>query len=75
MTGTSTVELYKFALALTDRTLQRATGPVAQPALPDYARLKPGQCARGWLTFDIPAMASPVTVRYDGSVHVRWGTA
>ena len=69
------IELYRFALALNDLTLQRATSPVARPALPDYALVEPGHCLRGWVTFDILSTGAPVTVRYDGSVHARWATS
>lgn len=39
----------------------------ADPAMPVTQSLKPGECIRGWITFQIPAAATVGSVYYSGS--------
>lgn len=48
-----------------------AVAPVKQPALHDTA-LAPGRCARGWITFEVPANLLPEDILFRGSPPTAW---
>lgn len=49
----------------------RPVAPQRQPALRDTP-LRPGQCVRGWLTFELPQGARPAYVVFQGSEVIGW---
>jgi len=48
-----------------------AVQPVKVPALHDTA-LAPGRCARGWITFEIPATPRPQFILFRGHPLTAW---
>ena len=66
-TGISTV---RFHLQIGKFTL-RPTTPIKQPALVD-AVLAPNQCARGWLTFELPQGSKPGFIIFQSTKVIGW---
>jgi hypothetical protein len=66
-TGISTA---RFHLQIGKFTL-RASAPAKQPALVD-AVLAPNQCARGWLTFELPQGTKPGFIVFQSTKVIGW---
>jgi hypothetical protein len=60
-----------FSLRLADHTEHDGEQGAKKPALPP-GTIPPGGCSDGWITFVIPAHATPDTVIYHGSADVTW---
>lgn len=62
-----------FSVELPDGTRRGRSrfGP-REPALAE-ASLGPGECVRGWVSFEVPTNERPVHVVFSGSSVVRWG--
>lgn len=61
-----------FSVQFTDGTLQEAQFPgVKAPALPEQL-LQPGQCVRGWVTFQIPEQKKVSYVIFRSLSVFRW---
>jgi len=60
-----------FQLVMPDDTRASPASPVKEPAL-RVTRLAPGECIRGWVTFESPAGVRPVAVVFNASTLIRW---
>lgn len=60
-----------FALRLADHTEHDADRGMKKPAL-GSGTIPPGGCSDGWVTFVVPARATPDAVVYHGSDDVTW---
>jgi hypothetical protein len=69
--GVTKFDRLRFLVELSDQRRFQSISGVRQPALapPD---LTPGQCARGWVGFEVPQGARPAFLVYQGSSTVRW---
>lgn len=61
----------EFGLLGSDKVRRIATVPAKMPALRG-ARVSPGNCNKGYLTFQIEQGADPGSVLFEGSSVVRW---
>lgn len=64
----------EFGLLGSDEVRRIATAPAKTPALRG-ARVSPGNCNEGWVTFQIEEGAEPGSVIFEGSSVVRWDLA
>ncbi len=68
--GSSGVNPYDFELQMPDNTRLRPSFG-KEPALHD-TQLVANDCARGWVTFDVPLASKPSSVNYRGSSLIKW---
>lgn len=59
-----------FEFQMADNTRLEPTIGVREPAL-DYADVLPGDCLRGWVTFQVPNGSGPAAVMYEGAGYPR----
>ena len=75
-TGTRSINPFEFVAHMPDNTRQEADIPAREPALNHTNLPNPGDCARGWVTFQIPAGVRPVYVErggmFGGGDTIRW---
>lgn len=67
-----TVNPFSFHLAMPDNTRLQSGVPAKEPALNSGAQA-PGDCIRGWVTFEVPTGAKPAAVIFDElGTSVKW---
>jgi len=73
-TGATSLNMFSFTLQMPDDTRLPPTIAAREPGL-GAVELVPGDCARGWVTFEVPLTQQPVVLNYTsigGSTVLKW---
>lgn len=69
--GSAGFNPFDFALQMPDNTRLQSDIGVKEPPLNDTT-LTPGDCVRGWVTFQVPEGETPTSVIYTASSIIKW---
>ncbi len=69
--GSAGFNPFDFALQMPDNTRLQSDIGVKEPPLNDTT-LTPGDCVRGWVTFQVPEGETPTNVIYTASSIIKW---